>query len=281
VCQVFFAKIFLNPAQKDQTGDHRQRNRFSMRAVAMFPATLRKALPQCYYVIVKILNWTSPYGSVKSAKRVRFMSLRLASFFGVLIGITAVLVVAGCSTTQPMMVNEWSNPGYNAPAFDRIMVGSAGEQDSIRRNLEDEFVVQLRTAGIHALPGYRYVMGDEKIDEVAFKEAAQRAGTDAAIIVRSINVEQKTNVAPAIYPSFGIFGPNVGATWSGFPGAPGVYRYKVYTSEVTLYDLKKNETVWTGTVRTTEPDNVNAAIKSYVGTVIKALNDKNLLGGKK
>jgi len=61
----------------------------------------------------------------------------------------------------------------------------------------------------------------------------------------------------------------------------GVQRYKVYTSEVTLYDVKRNETVWTGTVRMSEPDNVNAAIKGYVGTVIKALSDKNLLGAKK
>jgi hypothetical protein len=247
---------------------------------SVFPATLRKGLPECYDAIVNILNQPVRTGSIKSAKRAQFMSRRLASFLDIPIVITAILVMAGCSTTQPMMVSEWSNPGYNAPAFDRIMVGSAGEQDSIRRNLEDEFVAQLRAAGIDALPGYRYIVGEDKVDETAFKAAAERAGTDAAIIVRSINVEQKTSVPPAVYPTFGVFGPNVGATWSGIPAAP-VYRYKVYTSEVTLYDLKKNETVWTGTVRTTEPDNVNTAIKSYVGTVIKALNDKNLLGGKK
>jgi len=209
-----------------------------------------------------------------------FMSRRLAALLDAPIFLMAALLLAGCST-QPMMVSEWSNPDYNAPAFDRIMVGSAGEQDSMRRNLEDEFVAQLGAAGIHALPGYRYVTGDEKIDETRLREAAQRAGTDAAIIVRSVNVEQKTSVAPAISPSFGIFGPNVGATWSGFPGVSGVNRYKVYTSEVTLYDVKRNETVWTGTVRTSESDNMNAAIKSYVGTVIKALGDKNLLGAKK
>jgi len=194
--------------------------------------------------------------------------------------ITAILFLAGCST-QPMMVSQWSNPSYNSVAFERIMVGSVGEQDSIRRNLEDEFVAQLRTAGIQALPGYRYVTGDEKIDETGIKDAAQRAGTDGVIVVRAVNVEQKTNVAPAIYPTFGIFGSNVGATWSGFPGVAGVHRYKVYTSEVTLYDLNRNETVWTGTVRTNEPDNASAAIKSYVETVIKALNDQNLLGAKK
>jgi hypothetical protein len=210
----------------------------------------------------------------------QFMSRRLGALLGAPIIFIAALFLASCST-QPVMVSEWSNPNYNSPGFDRIMVGSAGEQDSIRRNLEDEFVAQLGAAGLRALPGYRYVREDEKIDETGLKDAAQRVGTDAAIIVRSVNVEQKTNVPPPIYPSIGIFGPNVGASWSGFPGVLGVQRYKVYTSEVTLYDVKRNETVWTGTVRMSEPDNVNAAIKGYVGTVIKALSDKNLLGAKK
>jgi hypothetical protein len=248
----------------------------------MFLAAFRKGLRGCYDVVIDILSRFVPRGSVKRAKRAHSMIFRRASFVGVTRIVLSLLVLTGCSTTtQSTMVSEWSNPSYSSPAFDRIMVGSSGEQDSIRRNLEDEFVAQLKAAGVQALPGYRYVAaGDDKIEDTSLKDAAQRSGSDAAIVVRSINVEQKTHVPPAVYPTFGIFGQNVGATWSGIPAAP-VYRYKVYTSEVTLYDLKKNETVWTGTIKTTEPDNVNTAIKNYVATVINALNDKNLLGAKK
>jgi hypothetical protein len=44
-----------------------------------------------------------------------------------------------------------------------------------------------------------------------------------------------------------------------------------------LHDVSKNDVVWTGTIKTTERENVNAAIKSYVQAVIKALQEKNLL----
>jgi hypothetical protein len=81
-------------------------------------------------------------------------------------------------------------------------------------------------------------------------------------------------------PSFGIFGSNVGAIWQGPYGSPSVRRYNEYTSETTLYDLTKNEVVWTGTVKTTDPGNTTTAIKTYVETVIKALGEKNLLGAK-
>jgi hypothetical protein len=159
------------------------------------------------------------------------------------------------------------------------MVGGAGGDTSIRRNFEDEFVSQLRAAGVDALPSYRYVPEDQKIDDAKLKQAAKKAGADAAILARSVGVEQRSEYREGIYPypSVGIFGPHIGATWSLFYGLPSVRRYDVYTSEATLYDVGKDEVVWTGTVRTTEPDDVTAATKNYVETVVKALKEKNLL----
>jgi Domain of unknown function (DUF4136) len=100
------------------------------------------------------------------------------------------------------------------------------------------------------------------------------------IFARSVQVEEKTNIGPSYIPpytSFGIFGSHVGASWHGLGGAPSVYHYKEYTSETTLYDVAKNEVVWTGTIKSVEPENVQTAIKSYVEAIMKALQDKNLI----
>jgi hypothetical protein len=158
------------------------------------------------------------------------------------------------------------------------MIGGLGGETSVRRNFEDEFLVQLRAIGIEALPSYRYLPEDERIDEAALKQAARNAGADAAIFARLIQVEKKTEYSP-IYPApwFGIYGSHGGATWQGPYGAPSVYRYNEYTSETTLYDVGTNEVVWTATIKTTEPENVKSAIKTYVETVIKSLHEKNLL----
>jgi hypothetical protein len=193
-----------------------------------------------------------------------------------------VLILGGCASSNTL-VSQWSNPGYTAQSFGRLMVAGIGGETSIRRNFEDEFVTQLRAAGVDALPSYLYMSEEEKIDEVKLKQTARTAGRDAVIFARAVGVEQKTEYGPSYYPtpSFGIFGRNVGAVWHGLYGAPSVRRYNEYTSETTLHDLTKNEVVWTGTVKTTEPENVNKAIKDYVGTVIKALGEKNLLLVKK
>jgi len=187
-------------------------------------------------------------------------------------------VVAACAATTPI-VSEWRNPSYSSASFRRMVVGSLGGDTSIRRNFEDEFVAQLRAAGIDALPSYRVIPDDEKIDETKLKQAAQKSGADAALFARLIQVEEKRQYGPSYFPntSFGIFGSHVGASWYGLGGAPSVYRYNEYVSETTLFDMGKNEVVWTGTIKTTEPENVRTAIKSYVDTVMKTLQEKNLI----
>jgi hypothetical protein len=209
------------------------------------------------------------------------MRIEFSRIFVVFV-LTAAVALTGCSTTK-MLVNEWSNPGYRAASFKRTMVGVLGGQMSIRRNFEDQFVTQLSANGVDAVPSYRYAPEDDRVDETKLKEVAKAAGADAAIIVRSVNVEEKTEVGPSYYatPVFGIFGRHLSASWYGLYGAPSVHRYNVYTSQITLYHLAKNEIVWTGTVQTTTPENVNSAISDYVETVISALKEKNLLGTKK
>jgi hypothetical protein len=186
-------------------------------------------------------------------------------------------VFMGCSATNPV-INEWRNPAYGSANFTRILVGGPGFATSIRRNLEDEFVAQLRAAGIDGIPSYSRG-AEEQANEPSIKQEAQKLGADAALVVRPLQMERKTEYGPNYFPApwFGYYGPHFGASWYGWYGAPSVYHYNEYTSETTLYDIAKNEVVWSGTIRTTDSDNVQTAIKSYVTTVIRALDEKNLL----
>lgn len=187
------------------------------------------------------------------------------------------LTLSACSTATTPIVSEWRNPAYASGPFKRIMIGGPSGDASVRRNFEDEFVVQLRAAGVDALASYRDIPDDQRIDEDKLKQAAQKARADAVLFARSVQVEQKTKFGPTFPFSFGVFGSNVGASWSGPAGSANVSRYKEYTSETALFNMAKNDLVWSGTIKTTEPENVQTAIKSYVEAVIKALEAQNLL----
>jgi hypothetical protein len=196
---------------------------------------------------------------------------------GVLGFVFMALALNGCSTNATPIVSEWRNPAQASGSFQRLMIGGPSGDVSVRRNFEDEFVTQLAAVGVNASPSYRYMPENDETNENNLKQAAQKARADGLLFMRSVKVEEKTNY-PTVGPeiSFGIFGSNAGAAWTGIPGTSGPYRYNEYTSETALYDVAKNELVWTGTVKTKEPANVQAAIRSYVQTITKALAAQNL-----
>ena len=144
----------------------------------------------------------------------------------VIAALMSFLVLASCSTAN-FIVSEWRNPAYVAPMFKTVMVGGLSEQTSVRRNFEDEFLAQLRAAGVDVLPSYRYLPEDEKIDDTKLNQVARKAGADALIVARPVKVEQKTEYGPSYYPtpSIGIFGGNVAGVWQVPYGAPSVTRY--------------------------------------------------------
>jgi hypothetical protein len=190
------------------------------------------------------------------------------------------VTLCSCSTATPI-VSEWRNPTQASGPFQTLMIAGPTGDVSVRRSFEDEFVTQLAAMGVNAVPSYRYVPESEAISESSLKQVAQEARADGLLLMRPVSVQQKSNY-PTIGPeiSFGIFGSNAGAAWSGIPGGSGPYRYNEYTSEIALYDLARNDLAWTGTVRAKESSNVQTAIKSYVETVTKALAAQNLLPKK-
>ena len=209
---------------------------------------------------------------------VRSTSLRL-SFLTLFI---AGLLASGCATKR--IISQWSNPAYrlSTPPFERILVVAATDQTSIRRNFEDELAAELKERGLEAAPSYRFFPEDGAAALSHLKEIAQKADADAAIVTRLVRVEENTDVIPGYYDTYpfsalyGWYSPRLHAR---LYSPPRIYRYPVYFSETTLYDIANDEVVWAGTIRTIDPENVDEAIKNYVQTVVAALKEKNIVRG--
>ena len=188
-----------------------------------------------------------------------------------------VLTLAACASTE--LVNQWSNPAYTSPSFKKIMVIGVTKQSGIRRTFEDEFVVQLKAAGVNAIPSYLYIPQDGPVGEAVLKQALKETGADAIMITRLVRVQKKTEIAPGYYPPDPAMAvhPLYTTAWNDYYEPPIVYQSEVYTSETSLYDTVKNRVVWSGTAQTTAPGNLNQEIKNYAGIVISALKDKKLI----
>jgi hypothetical protein len=187
------------------------------------------------------------------------------------------LTLAACASTE--LVNQWSNPAYTSLSFKKIMVIGVTKQAGIRRTFEDEFVAQLKAAGVSAIPSYLYIPQDGPVGEAVLKQALKEAGADAVMITRLVGVQKKTEIAPGYYPPDPAMAvhPLYTTAWNDYYEPPIVYQSEVYTSETSLYDTFKNQVVWRGTAQTTAPGNLSQEIKNYAGIVISALKEKKLI----
>jgi len=201
----------------------------------------------------------------------------LRSSSRILVAVALILGAAGCSSTR--LVNHWENPQYAPARFNRVMVVGVSRQASVRRTFEDAFVARLKAEGVDAVPSYVLAPEDGQVDETRLQQAIRQANADGVLMTRLVRVERKTQVTPGYYtpgPAVGLY-PWYSAAWFGYYEPPRVYQYDVYISETSLYDVRQNQLVWSGTVETTAPGNLNKEIQRYVATVIKALKKDNIL----
>lgn len=190
-----------------------------------------------------------------------------------------LLVAAGCSSTK--LVSQWENPEYVPAGFNRLLVIGVSRQPGLRRTFEDTFVARLKAENVDAVPSYRLIPEDGPVPEARLQEAVERGGADGVLITRLVRVEQRTEVSPGYYApapalGFGVY-PWYSGAWLGYYEPPRVYQYDVYTSETSLYDVRRNQLVWSGTVQTRSPSDLERDIRHYVDTVIKALKKEEVL----
>jgi hypothetical protein len=195
------------------------------------------------------------------------------------LAIVLFLGLFGCGSTK--LVNQWENPQHVPARLNRILVIGVSREPGLRRTFEDQFVVKLKEIGVDAVPSYRFIPEDGPVDEGRLQAAVKQAGADGVLMTRLVRVERKTEVTPGYYapaPAVGFgFYPWYSAGWLGYYEPPRVYQYDVYISETSLYDVKQNQLVWSGTVQTTAPRDLNKEIERYVTTVIKALKKEQVL----
>jgi len=195
-----------------------------------------------------------------------------ASMLGVM-----TLVIAACASTS--LTNSWRDPAYTGPQLKKVMVMGVSTQPSVRRVFEDEFVNELKAAGVEAVASYTLIPQDGKADEATLQRAVHESGADGALISRLVRRETKTQVTPGYYqpvPAMGFYGWYSSA-WIGYYEPPTVYQYDVVTLETSLYDIDAQRLLWAGTTETFSPSNVRKDTRDLAKLIIDALKQQRLI----
>lgn len=202
------------------------------------------------------------------------MRLRSSIGFGMLIA----MLITACATTT--LTSVWKDPKYQGQPR-RIMVIGVAKKPVIKRIFEDEFVRQLKARGTDAFASYT-VMPDAKQGDRAVIAAKMKAqGADAVLISRLVSKKTvKTYVPGSVY-----YPPSHYDNWGDYYGygyqavyTPGYTAEDEYAlMETNLYNAGNNKLIWSAASETEIFGSNQDQIKSYIGVMVDAMSDQELL----
>ncbi len=185
--------------------------------------------------------------------------------------VAAVLVACGTETSVTQL---WKAP-IAAPPLRSVIVFAANLDEANRRSLEDAYVAALSAHGVVARPSYSLFPGEPPPREEAQK-AVKNAGVDGILVSRLRSVREKQTYVQGDYG---------GGFWSGYYGSgwgywsPGyVQTDELVAFDTTLWDARIGDKLeFALTTQTKNPSSDRDSVHSLTKTVVKALQEQNLL----
>jgi hypothetical protein len=188
----------------------------------------------------------------------------------------ALFFLGGCATTRT--VDTWKDPAFKGPAFKHVMVIGVSKSDANRRVYEDGFVRALQAAGSAGSASYPVMPESGAVSNERVAEAASKTQSDAVLVTRVLRVARNVDVRPG-YAAPGFYGSGFrgwyGGTWATIP--PEVSQYDVLTIESTLWDMRTDKPVWSGTNEVTDPKSVGAATEELAKNLVGKMKADGIL----
>ena len=201
-------------------------------------------------------------------------------FKNILLATSAALFLA-CSSTQTTAT--WSKPQSEPNNFHKVAVLGVMGSLSARQSFEYEIVEQLQKEGVPAVAAMQMLPPKKKnisVDQMIRR--LHQNGVDAVMVVSLSDVDRKkqyvpgsTYVRPRTY--YNRFGDYYVHTHRRVHTPGYVRRSTTYFLESTLYDLHNQELIWTSEAKSTDPNSLKSASKSYAKSIVKSLDKDEII----
>ena len=191
---------------------------------------------------------------------------------------SSVLIIA-CGGTK-LTTTQVDEARREKPVSDVLVIAISYEEE-LRHSFEDEFVAQLKTAGIEAISSADVIPISEKqqLEKDAILKVVNKFENDAVIITHLAGVDEKEIITRSPAGSRGYYGHYLCAYCNAYE--PGYSSTRITVRLATnLYDVKTEQLIWSGKSETLRPDSINQIIDDVIKVVIKDLQKNKLLPPK-
>lgn len=195
---------------------------------------------------------------------------------------SATLMLTACASTT--FTSTWKAPDAQAvdPTGKKVAAVYMTKDESSRRAAEDILARKLTERGAHGVASYTLVDTSAATNVDRTKEQLAQAGVDGVVIMRVLGEKEHTRVtytgAPWGYaPYYRHFSSYWGFGW-GAPYAPGeVTTTTVLSIETLVYSLTRDELLWAGTSRTSDPGKLSKLVDEIADAAAKEMTKQGVL----
>lgn len=199
---------------------------------------------------------------------------------------SAALALTACAST--IFTSTWKAPDAQAvdPAGKKVAAVYMTNNESSRRSAEDILAQKLTEHGAQGVPSYTLVDSSVVTDVDRTKRLLSEAGVDGVVIMRVLGQKERTQVSyggpPWGYaPYYRHFSSYWGFGW-GAPYSPTqVTTTTVLSIETLVYSLTRDELLWAGTSRTTDPGKLSSLVDEIADAAAKEMTKQGVLKASK
>jgi len=202
---------------------------------------------------------------VKSPKRFRlFLCLLL------------VTVAAACSPIKKLEV--WKEETYSTHPQKMLLIAIA-KRDRTRRQAENVLANQLVKRGLEAIPSYKVLPQEEKLDRQAVEAKVRELGFDSVLVARSISQKEITNHqyggvilgGTAVYSNGGWYGYGYGYSYNR------EYDSDYFIISTKLYDVDSEMPAWSYLAQIKVDGSRERAINQLIPTIVEQLEASEII----
>jgi hypothetical protein len=193
--------------------------------------------------------------------------------------------VGNCKDTK--LVASVLSPTYSGQHFKKVLVIGLSNNPAIRDDFEGAMSDRLKSAGVHAVPGYNILLRpkDAKMIPDYLQEQIKEHNIDAVLVTRLVSVTNNSTYVPG--QAYTLPYPYYNSFWGYYNNVyPVVYtpgylvQEKIVRVETSLYGTStpEGEFIWTGLSETVDPNpkKIDKAIDGVVQVVMEELQKEKI-----
>jgi hypothetical protein len=170
----------------------------------------------------------------------------------------------------------WNDEAFHGK-LNKVVIVGAFMRPTVRNFFEDEFVRQLKSHGIEAIPSYTLLPIGELPNKDLLMAKIRETGADAALVTRMVDKKTEESYVPGqVYVV-----PNYYRHWGPYFDyiyTPGYMVREEYAyAETSIFETSTGQLIWSAMSRTLLSGNKQNLISSFVSTMVGRMADDKLI----